>query len=139
MEGSISVAFFMEEAMENESGLLPVEDKVLLLPDEVSDSVGPIVKPDIVKAQEQMAQVRATLIASGPNAFIEWDDPKPSPGNRVYVCKYAGIDNISGADGKKYKICTDQDITAIIIQDPEKDEFLGTRQPLGKTEKENGS
>ena len=117
---------------ENTSGLIPVEDKVLLLPDKVSNTIGPLWKPEVVKAQEQMSQVRATLIACGSNAFEDWDDPKPKEGDRVYVCKYAGIDNINGADGEKYKICTDRDITAIIVKDPESEEFLGTRQPLGK-------
>jgi len=119
--------------MKNESGLEPVEDKVLLLPDRVSDSIrNLIVKPEMVKAQEQMAQVRATLVASGPNAFESWDEPHPQPGQRVYVCKYAGIDGIAGADGNSYKICTDTDITAIIHKDPDVDEFLGTRQPLSR-------
>lgn len=120
--------------MENKSGLEPVEDKVLLLPDKVSEEIGPIIKPMVVREQEQMAQVRATLIACGPNAFEDWDEPKPKPGQRVYVCKYAGIDGIQGADGEKYKICTDRDITAIISKDPVRDEFLGTRKPLNKKE-----
>ena len=124
--------------MKNESGLQPVEDKVLLLPDKVSDMAGQfLVKPDIVKAQEQMAQVRATLIAIGSNAFENWDEPIPKIGNRVYVCRYAGIDGIKGADGEIYKICDQRDITAIIIEDPEENEFLGTRQPLGKARAEN--
>ena len=119
--------------MENTSGLIPVEDKVLLLPDKVSDTAGMyLVKPDIVKAQEQMAQVRATLVAVGPNAFETWEAPIPKAGDRVYVCKYAGIDGIKGADGQVYKICDQQDITAIILKDPEVDEFLGTRKPLGR-------
>ena len=120
--------------MENNSGLLPVENKVLLLPDKVSDTVGlfGLVKPDIVKAQEQMAQVRATLIAVGSNAFETWEEPIPKAGDRVYVCKYAGIDGIKGADGNIYKICDERDITAIILEDPEEDEFLGTRKPLGR-------
>ena len=119
--------------MENTSGLIPVEDKVLLLPDKVSDTAGMyLVKPDIVKAQEQMAQVRATLVAVGPNAFETWEEPVPKAGDRVYVCKFAGIDGIRGADDQIYKICDQQDITAIILKDPEVDEFLGTRKPLGR-------
>lgn len=134
-----TLALFLckEKDMENTSGLEPVEDKVLLLPDKVSDTAGGyIVKPDFVKYQEQMAQVRALLVATGPNAFENWDEPKPQAGQRVYVCKYAGIDNIQGADGDVYKICTDKDITAIIHSDPERDEFLGTRKPLGRQERE---
>jgi len=120
--------------MDNKSGLRPVEDKVLLKPDKVSDMAGTyLVKPEIVRAQEQMAQVRAYLIEHGPNAFEDWSEPKPKAGDRVYVCKYAGIDGIRGADGDTYKICSDKDITAIIESDPEVDEFLGTRKPLGRS------
>lgn len=115
---------------DNESGLNPVEDKVLLLPDRVSEQVGQLYKPERALAQEQMAQVRALLIATGGNCFEDWDDPIPQVGDRVMVCKYAGIQDIFGADGRYYQLCTDRDITAILSADPAKEQFLGTRKPL---------
>ena len=115
----------------NTSGLLPVEDKVLLLPDKVSEKVGVIHKPQVVQAQEQIAQVRALLVACGGNAFEDWGEPIPKDGERVMVCKYAGILDIAGADGDTYQLCTDRDITAILEEDPDPDILLGTRKPLG--------
>lgn len=120
--------------MENQSGISVVSDKILVLPDEVADTVdgGLIVKPDIAKHQEKWAQTRGTVIDVGPNAFETWDGDTPKVGNRILMCKYAGIDNILGADGKYYKILPDQDITAIITKDPEYQQFQGTRQPLSR-------
>ena len=117
--------------MENKSGMVVVQDKVLLLPDKVSDTVGSmgIVKPEVVKAQEIWAQTRATVIDVGPNAFETWEEPVPKAGDKVYVCRYAGIDGIKGADGEFYKIAPDVDITAIIYEEPE-EEIGSARKPL---------
>ncbi len=116
----------------NTSGMQPVEDKVLLLPDKVSEKAGEFIhKPQTVQAQEQIAQVRALLVAFGGNAFEDWGEPIPKPGDRVMVCKYAGILDITGADEETYQLCTDRDITAILVEDAETDVFLGTRKPLG--------
>jgi co-chaperonin GroES (HSP10) len=114
----------------NPSGLHPVEDKVLLLPDRVSEQVGQLYKPERAMAQEQMAQVRALLVAVGGNCFEDWDNPIPTIGDRVMVCKYAGIQDIFGADGRYYQLCTDRDITAILSADPAEEQFLGIRKPL---------
>jgi co-chaperonin GroES (HSP10) len=115
----------------NTSGMEPVEDKVLLLPDIVSEKVGAIHKPQRVQTQEQLSQVRALLVAFGGNAFENWGEPIPKDGDRVMVCKYAGILDIEGADGDTYQLCTDRDITAILVEDPVRQEFLGIRKPLG--------
>ncbi len=122
-----------EEIAENESGLTPVEDKLLLLPDEVAAKAGMIHKPEVARAQEQMAQVRALLIAIGGNCFENWGEPHPQVLTRVMVCKYAGILKIEGVDGREYQICTDRDITAIIEVDVDPTtiaDFTG-RKPLG--------
>lgn len=115
----------------NESGLLPVEDKVLILPDKVSEQVGRLYKPERAMAQEQMAQVRGLLVAAGGNCFEDWDDPVPQVLTRVMLCKYAGIMDIPGADGRSYQLCTDRDITAIIQVDAE-DKIVVPRTPLSK-------
>lgn len=118
------------EIGQNPSGLLPVEDKVLLLPDQVTEQIGSLYKPEIALAQEQMAQVRALLIAVGGNCFEDWDEPIPKIGDRVMVCKYAGIMDIPGADGRKYQLCTDRDITAILLAPPAGESLLTIRKPL---------
>ncbi len=116
---------------ENFSGIQPVEDKLLLLPDEPTRMIRGIIKPDTTKDQERMAQVRALLIATGGNCFEDWEDPIPVIGNRVMVMKYAGVHGIEGADGRTYQICTARDITAIITSE-DHIEKLDPRKALGK-------
>lgn len=119
---------------ENTSGLIPVEDKVLLLPDMVKEEFGGIYKPEVAIQMEQMAQVRALIVAAGGNCYEAWDEPIPKVFSRVMICKHAGIHDILGADGKRYQIITDRDITALITVDVSDDEYLGKREPLGRAE-----
>lgn len=125
------------EVAENFSGIQPVEDKLLLLPDEPTANIRGIIKPDKVRDQERLAQVRALLVAVGGNCFEDWDDPIPKVGDRVMVMKYAGIQGIEGADKRTYQICTARDITAILT-DEDHVEKLEPRRPLGKTDSEVG-
>jgi co-chaperonin GroES (HSP10) len=118
----------------NTSGLVPVEDKVLLIPDMVRDSIGGIYKPEQAMALEKMAQVRAMIVAAGGNCYESWDAPIPDLLTRVMICRYAGIQDILGADGLRYQIITDRDITALITEDVQDEEYLGKRVPLGKVE-----
>ena len=114
----------------NESGIQPVEDKVLLLPDAPCDEIRGIIKPDTTKEMERMAQVRALLVAVGGNCFENWDEPIPKIGDRVMIMKYAGIHDIEGADGRYYQLTTDRDITAI-LEDESHVETLSPRKGLG--------
>jgi co-chaperonin GroES (HSP10) len=120
------------EVGDNYSGIQPVEDKLLLLPDEPTEVIRGIIKPEQMRDQETMAQVRALLVAVGGNCFEDWDDPIPVVGNRVMVMKYAGIHGIDGADGRSYQICTARDITAIILME-EHIESVDPRRPLGQS------
>lgn len=125
------------EVTENESGLQPVEDKVLILPDQVTEKIGTLYRPERAIAQEQMAQVRGLLVSMGGNCFEDWDGPIPQIGDRIMVCKYAGIQNIPGADGRSYQLCTDRDITAILTAEiPE--EVVTPRKSMFKAEQEKG-
>jgi len=121
----------------NESGIQPVEDKLLLLPDEPNRMIRGIIKPDKVREQEQMAQVRALLVAVGGNCFEDWDDPIPVVGDRVMVMKYAGIQGLEGVDGRVYQLCTARDVTAILTKE-EHIETLAPRKALGKTDSNLG-
>lgn len=99
--------------MKNESGIKPVEYKVLIKPVEVEDKTsGGLYLPDTIKDKEQMAQIKGVLMAIGGNALEDWND-KPQIGDRVYFGKYAGY-IIKGKDGKEYRLCNDKDICAII-------------------------
>lgn len=102
--------------MQNESGITPVEYKVLVLPDEVrTKSAGGIIIPETVNEMRQAQEVKATVIEVGGNAFTDppWMGTIPEPGNRVTMNKYAGID-ADGKDGKKYRLVNDKEIAAII-------------------------
>ena len=101
----------------NKSGIYPIEYKVLLLPEKVDEKTeGGIFIPDKVKDQEEMAQVRATLIAIGGNAFEGMRQPLPRLGDKVYIAKYAGF-RVEGLDGEMYQIANDKDIAGIIRED----------------------
>lgn len=100
--------------MENSSGLTPVEFKALVKPDEIEiKTSGGLYIPETLRDRERQAQVKATLVACGGNAFEDWKEPRPVPGSRVYVAKYAGI-RIEGKDDQKYQLVNDKDICAII-------------------------
>lgn len=104
--------------MENQSGLQPIEYKVVIKPDMVTDeTLGGIVRPDRVKELEQAAAVRGYLIAYGGKAFEDFGDPKPKVGDRVQFAKYAGVHEVPGADGETYIMCNDNDVAAIITKE----------------------
>ncbi len=107
--------------MKNESGIRPVEYRVLVLPDVVEEkTVGGIILPDIQQDMQQWAQVKCTLIARGDSAFGDpfsrQEKAALKPGVRVYCRKYEGI-NIIGADGKEYRLCNDKDIGGIVTNE----------------------
>ena len=100
--------------MQNNSGVEPVEFKVLVLPDIIPEKTeGGIWRPDIVRDYEKHRTVKATLIAAGGNAFEEWGPPVPVPGDRVYVAVGAGIIH-EGEDKKEYRLVKDKDIVGIL-------------------------
>lgn len=103
--------------MTNESGVYPVEYKVLVSPIEVDEKTkGGIFLPDTTKERDQFAQMQGTLVAVSPLAFtyeggVEWS--KPKPGDKVLFAKYAGT-VVDGKDGKKYRLISDKDIGAVL-------------------------
>lgn len=99
--------------MVNESGLRPVEFKVLILPDEVKEKTkGGIILPDMTKERQEMAQVKGTIVGVGADAFADWTE-KLVAGDRVYYGKYAGY-TVTGNDGKEYRLVNDKDIVAVL-------------------------
>lgn len=102
----------------NPSGIVPTDVKVLFFPDPVEEkTAGGIIRPDMLKEREQYATVKGTILAVGPNAFIEWGAGNgPVAGSRVVMAQYAGL-NIDGADGRKYRLCNDEDIIGILKED----------------------
>jgi co-chaperonin GroES (HSP10) len=107
----------------------PTEFKVLVLPDEVDDTLSTvkvgdsevkIYKPDSAKEREMYSMTLGTIIAVSPLAFSyssaeEWaaaGASKPAPGERVYYAKHAGARVKSKRDGKDYLLLNDKDVVA---------------------------
>ena len=103
--------------MNNTSNWRPLDVRVMVKPDAVPDKVGSILLPDAVKEQDKFAQMKATLVAVGANAWCEAKAGKgfvaPEPGARVLIAKYGGI-LFKGDDGEDYRIMNDLDVTAVM-------------------------
>ena len=97
----------------NCSGIVPLEYKVLILPDDTEKvTEGGIIMPDPLHEQHVWAEVRGELVAVGGLAFEGWPDA-PKPGVMVYFAKYQGI-MVPGEDGKEYRLCNDKDVAAVV-------------------------
>jgi co-chaperonin GroES (HSP10) len=106
--------------MENKTGIRPIEYKVLVLPDQVSEKTGGglIVKADQTIYEETRGQVIGTLVAKSDMAFSDgegknWLCDIPQPGQKIMFAKYSGLmtDRI---DGLHYRLMNDKDVVAII-------------------------
>ena len=100
----------------NETGIIPVECKVLILPDKAAKTAGTeglIHMPDTVHEREQSATSTGTLLAIGGTAFCDWRDERlPSVGDRIVFAKYAG--EIRQVEDTEYRIANNVDICAIL-------------------------
>jgi len=98
----------------SESGIVPVEYKVLIEPEQVNEQTsGGLYLPQQTKEKDEMAQVKGTLVAVGGSAFEDWQGRRPEIGDKVYFGKYAGF-VVEGADERKYRLINDKDVAAII-------------------------
>lgn len=117
--------------MQNQSGIHPALDRVLIKPDEIEQvTEGGIIIPDSVGEQHAMAQSIGVLIEAGPDAWIDWTEitrnatgdvlsivtrgykgPAAKPGDRVAFAKYGGL-QVNGKDGQVYRLMNDEDVTA---------------------------
>jgi len=103
---------------QNETGINPVEYKVLILVDEVEDkSSGGIFLPESTREREQQANDRGILVAVSEMAFSDWSGQIPHAGQKVIFNKYAGSIIQHRPDERtlhKYRLCNDKDICAIL-------------------------
>lgn len=97
--------------MSNPSGITPVDLKVLVKPDPVEEMTkGGIILADTSKEKAKYAGTKATLIAIGVNAFMEWgSNHGMKVGDRVLFAQYSGARQ-KGIDGEDYIIMNDKDI-----------------------------
>ena len=96
----------------NLSGIDPVCDRVLVLPDRHAEKVGNVMVPDSIVDQASMSGTTGILVAVGPAAFgfdstgfNRWpgDAPKPGPGARICFQRFAG-EEYRGEDGQMYRL-----------------------------------
>ena len=101
-----------------DGGFEPASNKVLVLPDPVSDrSSGGIVFTDAAVEQEEYAQIFATLIAIGPDAWKDKGRTRPAEvGDRVMIAKFTG-QLFTGSDGRRYRVIHDLDVIGKVTKD----------------------
>lgn len=98
-----------------DGGFEPATNKVLVLPDQIPRvSAGGIQIPEDVVAREEMAQIFATLIAVGPQAW-KGLTPAAAPGDRVMIAKFTG-QLFTGPDGRRYRVIHDLDVVGKITK-----------------------
>lgn len=108
----------------NTSGIVPLDHRLLVLHDVVSDKFEgtSLIRPDAERDKQKYAQTKATVIACGDMCWAEAKHDArqfgvnasfPEPGDRVLVGRYTG-DTHKGADGKEYTVLNDSDVIAFI-------------------------
>lgn len=111
----------------NLSGIYPVGDRILVLPDDLKMTTdGGIAIPDSVLKEHFYAQNIGKLIAVGPDSWLHhiergpggntevgYRGPFAKVGDRVMFDRYGG-EMKEGKDGRIYRILNDKDITAIV-------------------------
>jgi co-chaperonin GroES (HSP10) len=93
-----------------EGGFAPANNKVVVLPDPIMrQSAGGIALPDELIYKEEMAQIFATLVAIGPDAWADSKTPAAEIGDRVMIAKFTG-QLFTGPDNRRYRVIHDLDI-----------------------------
>lgn len=104
----------------NESGVRPIGDRVLILPDEAAEkTTGNVMLPQATVERGSMAAETGVLVELGDGAFV-WNSDrsrpfagtKPKVGERIIFEKYAGQLMI-GKDGRFYRLADDKTIGAV--------------------------
>lgn len=104
----------------NESGVRPVGDRVLILPDEAAEkTTGNVLLPQAAVERGSMAAETGWLVALGDGAFVwnsdrsrPFEGTKPQVGERIIFEKYAGQLMI-GKDKRFYRLADDKTIGAV--------------------------
>lgn len=97
----------------NESGITPVGDRVLILPDGVDDAGLIALPPELAERMQQAAET-GVLVSAGQDAWQwnsdrsrKYEGTKPDIGQRVIFERYAGSFQ-QGADGRRYRLMDDK-------------------------------
>lgn len=99
----------------NKVSLKPVEYRVLVLPDPVSEYHGKgklIKKSDTDYTNDMRNQTQGTVVSLSDVAFDTWSGKPPKVGERIVFQRYAGQIYIEGEIS--YLIMNDKDVTGIL-------------------------
>ena len=100
-----------------DGGFEPANNKVLVLPDPVSThSSGGIAMPQELIEKQEYAQIFATLVAVGPDAWKDRKTPAAGIGDRVMIAKFTG-QIFTGPNGRRYRVIHDMDIIGKITKE----------------------
>lgn len=117
----------------NNSGVIPLVNKVLVRTDEFSEiTKGGVYVTEVKMDNMTMASESGVIVDVGPDAFSimpsghKWASRKPTPGDHIYYDKYAGL-LVMGNDGKTYRLMDDGCIGAIYSVYGEEEEIKDTK------------
>ena len=101
----------------NDSGILPMEYKVLVKPKRVEEkTAGGLYIPDTKREKDEFGQTEGVMVAASPLAFsfAEWpgDARKPEVGDRVFFSRYQATE-VAGKDNETYWLMQDQSIAGV--------------------------
>lgn len=148
----------MSQEVVNTSGLVPVGRAVLVESYEPELKKSALVIPDSVKERTVAAEVRAIVIAVGPDAWADEGEqrwvpagqmgpdkvydqtegryvfikrPRAKPGDKVMITRFAGMVITQGtADGRTYRMVNANDIFLRIESEGAGIGASATRQPI---------
>ena len=106
----------------NESGIIPIGDRVLILPDDAADkTAGGIMFDDTLKERNSLAAETGVLVAVGNGAWFwnsdrtrKFEGVRPEVGQRVWFERYAGSVQ-HGNDGRLYRLMDDKCIGGLRV------------------------
>lgn len=107
----------------NKSGVTPLGDRVLILPDVAAEKTsGGIELPDELVYRHTLAAEAGVMVALGDGSFkwnsdkmTPYEGVKPTPGVRVCIEKYSG-QAIKGDDGLMYRIMESACVGGILTE-----------------------
>lgn len=99
----------------------PVGHRILVKPDKVEKTSkgGIIVQTETSLRLEQRAQVKATVLAVGPEAYKEFNSPWCKEGDRILYQRHAGM-RIPDSDGNLSEdliLLNDLDVTGVVEEE----------------------
>lgn len=106
---------------ENTSGITPIGDQVVILPDKsIEKTSGGVIMPDSIRESHSLAAESGIIAAIGDGAWTwnmdrtrKFEGTKPEVGQRVCFTRYSGMERI-GKDGEMYRVMTDSCIGALV-------------------------